>query len=200
MRKLFLPAVLFLVGYLSFIGVAAASSEVTVSNDSLADLAWPIYNAISGGAYWPAAMFALIFLVTALNKYGEKIPFVGAGLAKFLSGSYGKPVTVLLLAFAGSVVSALAAPEVTMSIAVAWGALKFATMAAGGYELLKKLLVPVILKIGSKAPNWMKPGFDLLLWMFNKNSAAVAKAEAAGEAAVIANPAPGAPKSDVTEI
>lgn len=199
LKKLFIAPILFLVGYFSFIGVAAASSAVILPDESILDLAKPVYTAIMDGQYWVAAMFAVILLVAALNKYAGKIPKVGPKIDTFLDGEYGKPVTVLLVSFATASLAALATPGAAMSIGLAWAALKIAAGAAGGYELIKRLLVPLVRKIGAKAPSWMAPLFDLLLFAFSKKSAVV-KAEEAGNAAVIANPAPGAPKSDVTEI
>ncbi len=199
MRKIFLTPLLFLVAYFSFVGVAIASNAVVPEDGSMIDYLKPIYDAFTSGAYWPAAMFLVIFIVTALNRYASKIPVVGAKVDAFLDGQYGKPLTVVLLSFAGAVIAALASPGAVMSGAVAWAALKVAATAVGGYELLKQLLVPIIQKLGAKAPAWMKPVFDLILWAFSKKSA-VAKAEEAGAKAVAENPAPGAPKSDVTEI
>lgn len=172
--------------YFSFIGVALASDAVVPTDGSLIDLAKPVYEAVMGGQWWLAAMLGLILATTAAKKYAP------GKLGTMINSTYGQEATVLLLAFGGAAATALlaAGPGAVLTGALAWAALKIAVGAAGGYALLKSLLAPVIEKIKGKAPAWMAPAFDLLLWAFSKPTA-IETAEKAGDDAVKANPSTG---------
>ena len=74
--------------------------------------------------------------------------------------------------------------------AIARHALAIAVGAAGGYSLVKRLLIPKIRWLASKCPAWAQPAFRMILWLFDAPDA-VAKAEAAGAAAVKAKPSTG---------
>lgn len=86
----------------------------------------------------------------------------GGNKFPFLRSDAGGAVLALAMATAGAVVTALSAGS-ALSIALFLGALKVGFVAAGGWSTVKKLLP----------------------WIMN------AKATAAGDAAVAANPAPG---------
>lgn len=183
------------IAYLSFVGVALAQGAVVPNDGSLLDLARPIYEAIIGGQWWIAAMLGLILATTAAKRY------LPGKVGAWVNSSTGQPLTVLVLAFAGAALTALMAggPGAVMSLSLAWIALKVAVGAAGGYTLLKSLIAPILQKLADKAPSSLKPIFALLLWAFSKRSA-VQEAETAGNAAVAATPAAGAPSTDVTEL
>jgi len=194
MKKLTTAFLFAVLAYFSFVGVAVAQGVVG-SEEPLLDLAKPFYEAIMGGQFWLAAMFGLILATTAAKRY------LPGKAGKFVNGEYGQPATVLVLAFAGSAAAALTAvgPGAVLTGALAWAALKIAASAAGGYALLKTLLVPILVKLEPKAPAWLKWIFPMLLWAFAKPTAKIA-ATAAGDAAVAANPPAGTPTNDVTEL
>lgn len=188
MRKLLTAGFFAIIAYFSFAGVAFASGAVVPEDGSLLDLAKPVYEAIMGGQFWLAAMFGLVFAVTAAKRY------LPGKAGEFVNGDVGQPLTVLLLSFGGAGATALlaAGPGAVLTGALAWAALKIAFAAAGGYTMLKALLAPLLQKWAEKAPAWLKPVFSLLLWVFSKPTA-VQKAEKAGDDAVAANPPTGTP-------
>jgi hypothetical protein len=187
MRKITTFLLFTALAYFSFIGVALASDAVVPTDGSLLDLAKPVYEAILGGQWWLAAMLGLILLTTAVKKYAP------GKIGTWVNGEYGQELSVLLLAFGGAGATALlaAGPGAVLTGALAWAALKVAVGAAGGYSLLKALVAPLLVKLQAKAPAWMQPVFGLLLWVFSKPTATEA-ATAAGDAAVVADPAKGA--------
>ncbi len=201
MTKAFTAFTVALVGYLAFMGAAFAGNAVAPGDESILDMIKPVFDAVVHGQWWLGASLALILAVTALKRYAHKIPKFGPKLSAAINGDIGQPITVLALSFGGAIATAAAAQGTVfvMSAALAWTALKVAVGAAGGYSLLKSLLAPLIVKLGAKAPAWMKPLFDMVLWAFSKPTA-VEKAEKAGDDAVAANPPTGASKSDIAEI
>lgn len=199
MRKISTFVLTLVVAYLAFMGAALAGNAVTPEDGSILDYAKPVFDAIMHGQGWLAAALALVLLVTATKRYSSKIPVIGPKVSAFVNGQYGQPLSVLLLSFGGAVATALAAGGAVMTAALAWTAFKIAIGAAGGYSLLKALLAPLVAKLGAKAPAWMKPLFDLVLWVFSKPTA-IEKAEKAGDEAVASTPTTGAPKSNITEL
>lgn len=195
MRKLLVTVGIALVGFVAFAATASAATVVVPEDGTLLDLAKPFYEAIMGGQWWLAAMFGLILATTAAKRY---LPGK-AGL--WVNGEYGQPLTVVVLAFGGAAAATLVAmgPGAMLSGALAWSALKIAVAAAGGYTLLKQLVVPLLVKIEPKVPVWLRWIFPMLLWAFSKPPAK-ATAEAAGNDAVVANPPAGTPTGDVTEV
>ncbi len=196
MKKLTTAVLFTVIAYFSFVGVALAQNAVVPADGSILDLLRPIYDAIVGGQWWIAAMFTLVLATTAAKRY------LPGKLGLWVNGEYGQPLTVLVLSFAGAGLTALlaAGPGAVMSLSLAWLALKVAVGAAGGYTMLKQLVAPLLAKLAAIAPAWTQPIFAMLLWAFSKPSA-IESAEAAGDAAVVANPAPGVPtNNNVTEV
>ncbi len=171
---------------LAFTATAFASGG-PLGETSILDLAKPVYEAVMKGDWWIATSFGLVLMVAAFKKYAP-------GKAGELANTdLGGAVLVLLGAFGGALGTGLLASGTdVLSLDLVKASFKVAFSAAGGYALVKKLLVPVIEKIGAKAPAWAQPLFAMLLWAFAKpGDAVVAKAEAAGQAAVDEKPATG---------
>lgn len=191
-----LPTVLVfaLVALISFTATAFAAGTVDPAGDgsALAEMARPIYDAVMHGQYWLAASLALVFVVALLGKYADKIPawLGGKTIAKLAGSDPGRAVLVLLGSFGGAVATGLtAAGSSAMTWALAWTALKVAVGAAGVYSLAKKLLAPLV----AKAPPWVQAVFRLVTWAFERSlKDPVKEAEAAGQAAVEAEPPTGA--------
>lgn len=163
----------------TFAGVAAAQSAAGGEEATLLDLARPVAEALLSGNPGLAAALALVLAAAIARRYlAPKVPFFASDV--------GGALLVLVGSFGGAAAAAITGGA-SWSLALAWTALKIATAAAGGYSLAK----PLILWAAEKSPSWLKPVFALVLWVFEKGSP-VAKAEAAGAAAVAANPAPGA--------
>ena len=192
-----LPLTLALVaiGLVSFGATALAAGAVAPSSGSLLDLAKPVYEAISSGHYIACAALALILAMALVRRYAPK--YLGATVAKFVNSDAGNAISTLVVSFLGAVATGTAAGVHWggLSTHLLWTSLLVGVTAVGGYEVLLHLLAgPVLAKIETKLPAWMQPIVGLLLGVFNKdsgNAQALAKAQAAGQAAVAANPAPG---------
>lgn len=170
-------------------GLDAAGAPPSDST-SLLELLKPVYNAFAGGHYAYAAALGVIAGVALLKRYAGSGKF-GA----FVHGDFGGSLSALLMAAAGASAAALAAPGAHVTLALLKSALLVGIGAAGGYAMLKNLIIePLLKRYGSKLPSWMQPLVALAEAFFGHGSdgaAALAKAQAAGDAAVAAKPAQG---------
>lgn len=192
MDKFFSMLLAVLVAVLSFgaTATAFAAGAAAPVDGSILDLAKPVFDAVMAGQGWLGAALALVLVVTAARRYGkEHFPFLGSKL--------GGAVLNLLLSFGGAAATALAAGAAP-SAGLAFTALKVSIAAASGYELVKELLAPALRALADRLP-WagaraaVHALLNFALWAFeNRRKAVIAKAEAAGEAAVVANPPGGA--------
>lgn len=169
-------------------GFAFAAEAADPNASSSFDAAKTIFDAFSGGHYAYAAALGLILGVALIKRYlGPKI--------SWLHSDVGGTSLTLAGAFATAMAAGLAAPTATIT----WGLMKTALMvgvgAAGGYTVLKKLIVEPLLKpLQAKLPAWAQPIFSIVLWIFDKPDQAAAEeaaATSAGNAAVAANPGQG---------
>ena len=176
------------VALLAFLGVFtatafASSAVVEVPPDgSWLDLARPVYEAFVHGQKLYAGMLALVLAVALFKRYAPD----KWGAHTDIGGA----LTTLIGSFAGAMATTLASGN-----AVSWVMVKTATMiavgAAGGYSLIKKLVIePFLRPYAAKAPAWLKPILSMILWIFDRPSP-VAVAEAAGNEAVAAKPPTG---------
>jgi hypothetical protein len=165
---------------------AYAASGAEAAGDAMPS-ASQLFEAVKAGHYWYAAAGALVLVVAVLRKKGPDLPVVGKYL-KWASGSWGGRLLVVLASLTGALANALAAGAAP-SLSMVWAALGVAVAAAGGYDLFK-LAVPILEALQSKLPAWAQPFVGILLWAFKKDDP-VTKAEAAGDAAVKANPPAG---------
>lgn len=171
----------------AFTGTAIAAEPL--ADGSLVDLAKPVLDAVMGGNWWLGAALALVFATTGLRRYG------GARWP-WLKTDEGGTLTTLMLSLGGALATALAAGTAP-SLGLLVTALGVAVGASGGYTAIRRLLAPALRRLAGKLPGplgkGVNLGLDLLLWAFESHGRkAVAKAEAAGQAAVEAKPAQGA--------
>ncbi len=164
---------------ISFFGVSVAMAQ----QESIADLAKPVLDAVMSGQYAFAAALALVFAVALVRRYGgSRWPL--------LASKKAAPYMVLVGSFGAALATALSAGA-SLSWLMAWSALTVAAGAGYGYALIK----PIFAALQKRAPAWMSPVFTALGWVFDARDKAaqarVAKAEAAGEAAVAAAPSKG---------
>lgn len=181
MNKILSVLALVATALLAFTATAGAAGAVAPEDGSWLDLARPVLDAVLGGHWFLAAALALVLTVGLASKYGAKrFPVLATGP--------GKALLVLVGAFGGALATAATAATAP-SLALMWTAAKVAFFAAGGYSLVSSLVGPLV----TKAPAWLRPFLDMVLWFFNRKptAAAVAKAEAAGNAAVAAKPSTG---------
>jgi hypothetical protein len=169
---------------LAFAGTALAAGAIAPEDGALIDLARPVFDAVMAGNYIAAAALALVAAVAVAKRYGApRWSFLGTGAGAALLvvvGSFGGAIATATLAGAG------------LSAGLLYMAGKVAVIAGGGYSLIKALLVePVLRPLAARAPKWLQPVFALVFWFFDRPTP-VAKAEAAGAAAVAAKPGTGA--------
>lgn len=178
-----IAAVFTFVFMLAFAATAWAAGTVTGDEGSLLDLARPVYDAFTSGQYLYAGMMALVLAIALTKKYlGPKVPF--------LHTDVGGSLMTLVGAFAGALATSLAG-GVTVTFAMVKTASLIAVGAAGGYSLIKRLLVdPILRPLAAKAPAWSQPIFQLIFFIFDRPSP-IATAEAAGDAAVKETPPTG---------
>jgi len=176
---------LTLVGLVAFTATAVAAPAVTGTD--LLDLAGPVLDAFTGGKWALGASLALVALVALARKHAGDVP---GPAGRFLAGDAGGAALVLLGAF-GAALAVTLGTGAALGGGVAYAALKVAVVTAGGFSLVKKLVVdPLLRPLAAKAPAWMQPVFALVFWFFDRPTP-TAKADAAGAAAVAAKPGKG---------
>jgi hypothetical protein len=174
------------VAIFSFIATAFAAGAVAPDDGSLLDLAKPVLAAVMSGQWVLGAALALVFVVAGARRYL-------VAHVHFLGTDAGAAVLTLVGAFGGALATALTA-GVSVSAGLLWTALGVAAAAAGGYSLVRKLLVDPLCASAwyrERAAPWMRAVVMALAWAFTKPDA-LARADEAGKAAVQAHPAPGA--------
>lgn len=169
------------VGLSAFTATAFAAGAVTGSEPALIDLARPVLEAVMHGSYAYAAVLALVFAVTLLRRYGS-IHW------EWVESDAGGALLALLTSLAGALATAAAAGAAP-SWALVWTSVQVAAGASGVYVLAKHLLAAPLRWLRDRLPARLRFLVDALLWLFSSSSEA--KAAAAGEAAVAANPGPG---------
>lgn len=163
--------------------LAADAAAAATGEAGMLDMLRPVYDAFTSGQYLYAGMLALVLTVALVKRYaGPHVPF--------LQGDIGGSLLTLVASFAGALATSLAG-GVGVSFAMVKTATMIAVGAAGGYSLIKRLIIdPILRPLAAKAPAWTQPLFGLVFFIFDRPSP-VAVAEAAGDAAVKANPPTG---------
>lgn len=184
-------AALILVFLGAFTGTALAASAVAPADGSILELARPVFDAVMHGQWWAAAAFAVVLGVTIARRW------MPAAWKQGAIGDITGTATAFVLAFAGAIGTWAIAPGATMTLGVLATATKIGVAAIGGYNIVHKLLG--WLAAWSKTPAWLVPVLKLVASLVG--SGAIAKAEAAGAAAVAASPSKGmAGDSKVIEV
>lgn len=146
----------------SFTATAFAAGQVEPDDGSLFDVLRPIYAAFHSGQYVYAGSLALVLSCALVKRYGgDRWPA--------LHGDVGGSLLALATAFGASLTATLAGGA-QPTWAMAWNALTIAAGAAGGYALVKKLLVvPLLLPLAAKYPK-LGALLSPLLWIFGSGS------------------------------
>lgn len=170
----------------------AAGGAMPDDNGSLLEQARPIFDTIMAGHYLAGAAFALALAVALAKRWAP------GKAGAFLHTDVGGTLATLVMSFFGAAATSLAAYKgfAGFSPAMLVTSAKVAAMAAGGYALIKKLIVEPFRASSwyAKSPAWVKAGLQLVMWLFDKRAAqaeVIADAEKAGEDAVKANPSGG---------
>jgi len=158
----------------------------------LLDLARPAFDAIMAGHYIAGAALAVVVAMTCLKRYAP------GKIGALANTDAGGALCTLVVSFAGGIAMATAAGH-------GWGGLsttlmfasgKIALMAAGGYALIKKLLVEPLMASSwyqNRAPAWLKAVLGVALFFFTRKTEDPGEAATkAGDQAVADKPAGGA--------
>lgn len=155
MTRLFVAFFAFAAALVSFSGVSLAANAVDPIDGSL-DAAKAVYDAFAGGHWALGAALSLVVGVALMRKY------LGSSW-QWLHTDAGSAATVLAGSFGASLASSLAGGG-PLTLSLAWSAACIAFAAAGGYAMLKKL---VVIPLAPKLPAWLqKP----VLWLFEHQS------------------------------
>jgi hypothetical protein len=183
--------IVWLLGALVFVsiwsGVAYAAGVVDPQDGTL-DLAKAIHDAFAGGHYAYCAALAIILMVALVKRY--IVP-----REHWLQEYAGSTALTLVGASATALASSLAGGG-PITGALIESSLLVGVGAAGGYTVVKKLLIqPVIAPLQDKLPVWAKPIFSTVMWIFDRPPTAAqaeATAQTAGMTAVVNDPPKGA--------
>lgn len=187
LRRVLTPLFVMFAAVVAFVvGFSATSSAATAAepaDGSLLDLVKQAYAYAVAGHQLAAGAIGVVVIVGLLKRYG-------AGRFPWLTTDVGGAVTTLVASFAGTF--AIAAASASFAWSMVWNAGGLAVSAAGGYVLIKKLLiVPILKPLVGKAPAWMQPILNLVISLFDA-SPALDDAAKAGDDAVKTNPGGGA--------
>lgn len=165
---------------------AFAADAMLPDSGSVWEMLRPVYDAFASGHRLYAGMLALVLVVALLKRYAPE----AWGVRKFVYSDIGGALLTLFGAFGGAMAASLAG-----GAGVSWDMVKTALYiafgAAGGYSLIKRLIVdPILRPLSLKAPSWMLPAFMIIFWIFDRPTA-IQSAESAGDAAVAASPPTG---------
>ena len=163
----------------AFTGTAVAASAA--ADPTASELAKSIFDAVMHGQWWAALAAGVIMACALARKYMPD---------SWKTGTRGDIIgvsTVFLMSFAGAIATWAIAPGAVMSLAVISTAFKVAAAAIGGWTILHK--VAGWLVAWGKLPAWATSILSLITMLIGSD--AVTKAESAGDAAVVATPAPG---------
>lgn len=158
-------------------GAALASSTFDPASEiDWSLLAQPVLDAVAAGNYPAAAAFVLVMIVAAVRYFGaRRVPWLetrAAGSLLTLVGGFGAALGAALL-------------SAELSTALALDALRVAVVAAGGYSLLK----PIVLYLRDHGPAWLKPAVRLVSWWYEKPSRASTEGDTA-RSGVVKRPMP----------
>lgn len=185
----------FLAFYCATIATAAAlqvapAAQAATSDPDWMTLARPIYDAFAKHEYGLMLALTVILLVALAKRWLHY-----AWMSTDMAGS----ASALVVAAATATAAGLVAPGAPTwpSLDLLRSALMVGLTAAGGYAVIKNLLVdPILRPLAAKAPAWLQPIFTIVFFAFDKvthtdSAAIIATAEKAGQTAVESTPAPG---------
>ncbi len=184
-------ALLILIFLGAFTSTALAQS-VAASPDT-ATLLQQIFDSIAHGQGWAGAATGVVLACALARKY------MPAAWTEGTKGDIVGTATAFVMAFAGSIAAHAIAPGATMTMAVFATAAKIGVAANGGYTIIHK--VASWLVAWGKLPPWATSVLSLVTALAGSNAVTLAKADAAGAAAVAADPPKGMAGGDtITEV
>lgn len=158
MHKITIPLVFVLACLAAFAGTAIAADAAVPTDSSLLSVLDPIREAFAGGRYAYAGALALVLAVTLTKKFGgDRVPW--------FRGDAGGAALTMLGAFGASLAASLA-PGGTVSPAMLWTAITIGVGAAGGYSVVKRLLIPSLVTFATAHPR-LGVAVRPVLWVFD---------------------------------
>lgn len=181
---IYLTTVAAICALLGMTGAALAADTVDPVDGSL-DLATTIYNAFTGGHRAYAAALAIVAVVALVRKkWGATSPWMHTDA--------GSALMVLVGTFGTTLVASLTGGG-AFTAHMAWAALCVAFSTAGGYAMVKKLVVePGMVPLATRAPTPLKQMLQAVIWFFVHTSDPANQAPAAAPAQA-PTPAPAPP-------
>ncbi len=192
-----------LTAFTAFVAVTLGFAEVAQAADLPPDVSWidiakPVLDAAISGSPALALAVALVAAVALVRKFGSTP--AGAPRWPWVMTDVGGTALTFLGSLGAAFAAALSGGALP-SLALLWTALTVAAGASGGYTAVRRLVVPALRWLVSKIPERFARVRKIAgaivtfaLYFFENGTKNVAKAEAAGEAAVQAAPAPGVSK------
>jgi hypothetical protein len=171
----------------AFTGTALAADAVAASDQSMSETARMVFDAIMSGHWWAAVAYGVILTVALTRRYAFP-----ASWKEGVRGDIVGTAVAFVLAFAGAIATTAAAPGAAMTGAVIMTALKIGAVAIGGYTVVHKVVS--WFAAWSRTPTWLLAVLKVAAMLVGSN--AIAKAKAAGDAAVAANPPTGLAGND----
>ena len=175
------PAIAFLgliaACLITFTATAHAAAAVSPSDGTLLDYLTPVIQAFRDGSYIYAGSIALVVMVAVFRRYAPRYWPAAGGWSATDAGS---AIITLVGAFGASMVAALATDHDAFTWALAWHSLEIAFGAAGGYTVIKHVIVePYLLKCAGKGPAWLHYPMQMILWIFQETGKEPTPAERA---------------------
>lgn len=190
LSRLYAPVVLIVTFLGAFTATSYAAAETVGDDPAFLDLAKSVYEAFANHQYSLMVTLAVVLLIALFKRYAP------GRVGKFVHGNTGGTLMTLVGGAALAMSAALVAPDARLTFDILKAGLVTGIMAAGGYAVIKNVFVkPILVRLEGIAPAWMKPLFDVILWVFDHSRSvqakAIAKAEAAGTAAMTNKPSTG---------
>jgi hypothetical protein len=140
--------------------VTAHAATATMSGDPLAELAKSMVDAIMAGRYLATAALAVVLIVALAKRYAP------GRFGEFLQGDLGGALATFVTSLSGALATVFLAGD-SPSWEMVKTAAGIAFVAAGGYALVKKLLVPYLQSLAATHA-WAQPVLAVVMWIFNK--------------------------------
>lgn len=150
--------------------------------DTVVDLASAILKAVQGGNYVLAAALALVVTVGLVRQFS---PW------SWVRTDLGASLLLFGASFGGALATT-AASWTAPTWALVYAAFKVGYLAAGGFTVLKKLVLPLLGVLSNKV-EWLKKPLELVTKIISTGigTSPIRKAELAGQTAVKSKPGVG---------
>lgn len=159
-----IPLVLIIsILFLTVRGAQAAAqlaTKASISEDPLFELARMLWVAIDKGEFISIAVTSLVMFSALLARFGVR-------LTSWFGTGAGKAVITLLVTFSGGLSAALAT-----NTEITWEILRtvsiFALATAGGYSLIKVLIVEPLTPWMQNRAAWIRSVWRALTWVYDR--------------------------------